>query len=164
MQIEYSLLQRTPERDLLPMARALDIGVTAWAPIAGGALTGKYNNPSTEKGRLSPQSARLNKRNRAIAAVVQNVANEIGKTPAQVALNWVRQQTGTIIPIIGAKREEQLRENLEFLAFTLTEEQLNRLHQASKIELGFPHDFLASEPVLGAIHDQTLAKIDQRKK
>jgi aryl-alcohol dehydrogenase-like predicted oxidoreductase len=87
LQIEYSLLQRTPERDLLPMARALDIGVTAWAPIAGGALTGKYNNPSTEKGRLSPQSARLNKRNRAIAAVVQNVANEIGKTPAQVALN-----------------------------------------------------------------------------
>ncbi|MDQ1147809.1 aryl-alcohol dehydrogenase-like predicted oxidoreductase [Bacillus sp. SORGH_AS 510] len=162
LQVEYNLLQRTPERDLLPMARSLDIGVTAWAPIAGGALTGKYNNPSAEKGRLSPQSARLNERNRAISAVVDEVAEELNVSPAQVALNWVRQQSGTVIPLIGAKREEQMKDNLESLTFQLSTEHLSRLNEASKIELGFPHDFLASEPVLNAIHGKTYGKIEKR--
>jgi aryl-alcohol dehydrogenase-like predicted oxidoreductase len=162
LQVEYNLLQRTPERDLLPMARALDIGVTAWAPMAGGALTGKYNNPSDVNGRLSPQSARLNERNRAIAAVVEEVAKELNVSPAQVALNWVRQQSGTVIPLIGAKREEQMRDNLGSLSFRLSDEHLSQLSDASKIELGFPHDFLASEPVLNAIHGKTYGNIEKR--
>ncbi|MGG3562409.1 aldo/keto reductase [Neobacillus rhizosphaerae] len=162
LQVEYNLLQRTTERDLLPMARALDIGVTAWAPMAGGALTGKYKNPSAENGRLSPQSARLNERNRAIAAVVEEVANGLNVSPAQVALNWVRQQSGTVIPLIGAKREEQMKDNLGSLTFQLSDEHLSQLSEASKIELGFPHDFLASEPVLNAIHGKTYEKIEKK--
>lgn len=163
LQVEYNLLQRTPERDLLPMARSLDLGVTAWAPMAGGALTGKYNNPSAEKGRLSPQSARLNEHNRAIAAVVEEIAKELETSPAQVALNWVRQQSGTIIPLIGAKRESQMKDNLGSLKFMLSETHMNLLNKASKIELGFPHDFLASEPVLKAIHGSTYGKIEKRQ-
>lgn len=163
LQVEYNLLQRTPERDLLPMARSLDLGVTAWAPMAGGALTGKYNNPSAEKGRLSPQSARLNEHNRAIAAVVEEIAKELETSPAQVALNWVRQQSGTIIPLIGAKRESQMKDNLGSLKFMLSETHMNLLNEASKIELGFPHDFLASEPVLKAIHGSTYGKIEKRQ-
>jgi aryl-alcohol dehydrogenase-like predicted oxidoreductase len=162
LQVEYNLLQRTPERELLPMARALDIGVTAWAPMAGGALTGKYSNPSSEKGRLSPQSARLNERNRAIAAVVEEIAKELAVSPAQVAINWVRQQAGTVIPLIGAKREEQMKDNLGSLAFCLSETHLTQLNEASKIELGFPHDFLASESVLNAIHGKTFEKIEKK--
>jgi aryl-alcohol dehydrogenase-like predicted oxidoreductase len=162
LQVEYNLLQRTPERDLLPMARSLDIGVTAWAPMAGGALTGKYNNPSGEQGRLSPQSARLNERNRAIASVVEEIAREIEVSPAQVALNWVRQQSGTVIPLIGAKRQEQMKDNLGSLQFMLSDTHLHALNEASKIELGFPHDFLASEPVLNAIHGKTYQKIENR--
>lgn len=163
LQVEYNLLQRTPERDLLPMARSLDLGVTAWAPMAGGALTGKYNKPSAEKGRLSPQSARLNEHNRAIATVVEEIAKELEASPAQVALNWVRQQSGTIIPLIGAKREDQMKDNLGSLKFKLSDTHLNLLNAASKIELGFPHDFLASEPVLKAIHGSTFGKIEKRK-
>ncbi|MDR7235882.1 aryl-alcohol dehydrogenase-like predicted oxidoreductase [Neobacillus drentensis] len=162
LQVEYNLLQRTPERDLLPMARALDIGVTAWAPMAGGALTGKYSNPSAENGRLSPQSARLNERNRAIAAVVEEIAKELSVSPAQVAINWVRQQAGTVIPLIGAKREEQMKDNLGSLAFRLSESHLTQLNEASKIDLGFPHDFLASESVLSAIHGKTFEKIEKK--
>ncbi|WP_257985118.1 aldo/keto reductase [Bacillus sp. T33-2] len=162
LQVEYNLLQRTPERDLLPMARALDIGVTAWAPMAGGALTGKYSNPSAEKGRLSPQSARLNERNRGIGAVVEEIAKELAVLPAQVAINWVRQQAGTVIPLIGAKREGQMKDNLGSLAFRLSETHLTQLNEASKIDLGFPHDFLASESVLNAIHGTTFEKIEKK--
>ena len=162
LQTEYNLLQRTPERDLLPMARALDIGVTAWAPLAGGALTGKYNKPSAEKGRISPQSARLNEHNRAIVAVVEEIAKDLAVSPGQVAINWVRQQPGNVIPLIGAKREEQMKDNLGSLAFGLTEAHLNQLNEASKIDLGFPHDFLASEAVIKAIHGKTFEKIERK--
>jgi aryl-alcohol dehydrogenase-like predicted oxidoreductase len=144
------------------MARALDIGVTAWAPMAGGALTGKYNTPAGDKGRLSAQSARLNVRNRAIASVVEEIAKDLEVSPAQVALNWVRQHSGTVIPLVGAKREKQMIDNLGSLTFHLSKEHLTQLNEASKIELGFPHDFLVSEPVLNAIHGNTFGKIEKK--
>jgi aryl-alcohol dehydrogenase-like predicted oxidoreductase len=168
LQIEYSLLQRTPERDLLPMARALDIGVTAWGPMAGGALTGKYSNQlesaNLEPKRLSPNSARLNAKNTEIAQMVVEIAKEISKSPAQVALNWVRQQSGVIIPIVGARKESQLKDNLASLDFILDDNHLNKLHEVSKIELGFPHDFLSSEPVLNVLHGETRLLIDNHRK
>lgn len=165
LQVEYNLMQRAPERDLLPMARTLDIGVTAWAPMAGGALTGKYLNEQTknEVQRLAPESKRLNDVNSKIALEVVKIADEIERTPAQVALNWVRQQSGVIIPLIGARKESQMRENLGALEFTLTPEHLNRLEQVSQIELGFPHDFLASEPVKNALYGTTFSKIDNHR-
>ena len=154
LQIEYSLVERTSERELLPMARELDLAVTAWSPLAGGLLTGKYshrNNADTEEKRLEhPMMAPLvdiNERQRAIAAAVVKIAEAIGKTPAQVALNWLRQQAGVVIPIIGARRSSQLRDNLACLEFTLEKEHLKQLNDVSQIELGFPHDFFTNELV-----------------
>jgi aryl-alcohol dehydrogenase-like predicted oxidoreductase len=167
LQVEYSLMQRAPERDLLPMAHTLDIGVTAWAPMAGGALTGKYRNEAGAEEsakRLSPNSARLKDNNRVIAEAVCEIAHEIGRSPSQVALNWVRQQNGIIIPLIGARKESQMKENLQSLEFTLDPEHLDRLHEVSKIELGFPHEFLKSEPVLNALYGKTYSKIDNHRK
>lgn len=165
LQVEYNLLQRAPERDLLPMAQAFDIGVTAWAPIAGGALTGKYLDAQTkdEMKRLAPESKRLNDVNSNIAMEVVKIANEIERTPAQVALNWVRQQSGVIIPLIGARKESQMIDNLGAVEFTLSSEHLHRLDQVSKIELGFPHEFLASDPVRNALFGTTFSKIDNHR-
>ena len=158
IQIMYSLIERTPERELLPMARALDIGVTAWSPLGAGVLSGKYNkqvDSNDDKGKQqnrldvgNPMTAIfLNERNLSIAKEVQEIAREIDRTPSQVALNWIRQQNkqnkGVIIPIIGAKTEAQITDNLGCLGFELTPDQLKRLDEKSKIQLGFPHDFLS---------------------
>ncbi|WP_413303922.1 aldo/keto reductase [Bacillus sp. 1P10SD] len=164
LQVEYNLMQRAPERDLLPMARAFDIGVTAWAPMAGGALTGKYRNNNTDLKRLSPNSARLKDKNILIAESVVEIANEIGRSPAQVAINWVRQQSGVMIPLVGARKESQMKDNLESIQFKLEPEHLERLNEVSKIELGFPHEFLASEPVLNALHGETFSSIDNHRR
>jgi aryl-alcohol dehydrogenase-like predicted oxidoreductase len=183
LQIEYSLLQRTAERDLLPMANALDIGVAAWSPLAGGFLTGKYYNKKNEtqvhqkqeqnaleKGRLIVISSRsgdpvnviFKDKDMIIIEEVNKIANEIGCTPAQIALNWIRQQQkgrNRIIPIVGARNAYQIKQNLECLNFQLTKEQLKRLNDISKIELGFPHDFLDSEIIRDIIYGGTFASI-----
>lgn len=154
LQIEYSLIERTCERELLPMARELDLGVTAWSPLAGGLLTGKYSDGSEgsrEEKRLEhPMMAPLvdiNDRKRAICAAVVEVAAAIGKTSAQVALNWLCRQPGVMIPIIGARRLSQLKDNLGSIEFTLDNENLKELEAVSRIEMGFPHDFFANEMV-----------------
>ena len=164
LQAQYGLIERTTERDLLPMARALDIGVLAWSPLGGGVLTGKYSRdrqdstPGTT--RLSEGSASLSERNLSIAAEVQEIAKEVGRSPSQVALNWVRQQNGTVIPVVGARRVSQVRDNLSCLDFELTEDQLRRLHEVSKIELGFPHDFLGSASIKDLVFGDTYPSLD----
>ncbi len=147
LQVEYSLRQRTPERDLLPMASAMGLGVTGWSPLGGGVLTGKYNLESPSSGRLSsPDSlTQIVQRDLDIAAVVLRIAKEIGRSPAEVALNWVWEQG--VIPIIGARKLEQLQDNLDCLNFSLSPEQRLQLNQVSEVSLGFPHDFLNSAMV-----------------
>jgi len=148
LQIEYSLIQRTPERDLIPMANAFGMTVTPWAALAGGALTGKYlNKKSDEPHRVPEGSKRLNERSTEIAKEVVRVAEELGVTPGQVALNWVRQQKGSFIPIVGARTEAQIKDSLDCLNFTLPEKMMQRLNEVSKIDLGFPHEFL-KEPLM----------------
>jgi aryl-alcohol dehydrogenase-like predicted oxidoreductase len=159
VQAEYSLTQRTPERDIIPMCNATNVAVTAWAPLAGGALTGKYLNTTDASLRLKPESTRLNDRNTAIAKDVVSIANEIGCSAGNVALNWIRKQKGTVIPIVGARKEEQIKDNLNCLNFDLTGEQMNRLNETSKIELGFPHDFLTSDIVKEVVFGGTKDKI-----
>jgi aryl-alcohol dehydrogenase-like predicted oxidoreductase len=167
LQIPYSLIERTPERDLLPMAKALDIAVTAWAPLGSGMLTGKY-----EAGKERPKEARLqeggwwgglvSERNLRIAAEVKKIAVEIDRTASQVALAWVRQQKqGVIIPIVGTKKLSQMKDNLGSLDVTLTAEHLARLDEVSKIELGFPLDFLAMARPM--IYGSTLPLIDDHR-
>ncbi len=141
LQIRYSLLDRSVERELLPMAKALDLSVTPWDTLGSGILTGKYNRDKTTKGRAALRG-QIRDRDLAIAEEVINVADEIGRTPAQVALNWVRQGLGVIVPLVGAKTREQLDDNLGCLEFELESAQIERLNEVSHIELGFPHDFL----------------------
>ncbi len=163
LQIKYSLLERTVERELLPMARKLDMAVTPWAVLGGGILSGKYNKNKDEEGRAKIYKS-INDDNLRIAAEVIKVAEEIGKTPSQVSLNWVRQQPGVIVPIIGAKTEKQLKDNLECLNFILSEEHLNQLSEASKIDMGFPHEFLTSETIADIVYGGTQDKIDNHHK
>jgi aryl-alcohol dehydrogenase-like predicted oxidoreductase len=196
LQIEYSLIQRTPERELLPMARALDIGVTAWSPLGNGLLTGKYNKNIDQlpqqrqqqdrslssstvaegKSRLnmfrsmSPDlvNALLNETNLLIAEEVSKISKEIGRSPAQVALNWIRRQMlprqSKIIPIIGSRRESQIKDNLACLEYELSNELIQRLNEISKIELGFPHDFLNSEMIKEIIYGGTYSSIHNHRK
>jgi aryl-alcohol dehydrogenase-like predicted oxidoreductase len=145
------------------MAKAFDLGVTAWAPLGGGVLSGKYTGgrPADSK-RVEVSGERISERNRSIVETVESIAQEIGRTPAQVALNWIRQQEGAPIPIIGARTQEQIKDNLNCLAFSLTPEQIDALTKASTIDLGFPHDFLALDQVNHSVHGQFAGTIAKR--
>lgn len=145
LQIEYSLLQRAPERDLLPMAKHFGMTVMPWAPLAGGALTGKYLRG--ERGRLKEGSNRLNERSERITKEVIAVAKELGVQPSQVALKWTMQKDFQSIPIAGATRLDQLEDNLKAVEVILPAEAIERLNKVSTIELGFPHDFFNEEAV-----------------
>lgn len=162
LQVQYSLVERAVERELLPMARAHDIAIVPWGVIGAGVLSGKYTSGAKE-GRLSVDSWRegfLTDRNMAIAREVQTIADAIGRSPTQVATNWVRQQPGVVIPIVGATKEAQLRDTIAGLDFALDDAQLARLDAVSTIELGYPHDFLADPFSLELIHGAHAAEID----
>jgi aryl-alcohol dehydrogenase-like predicted oxidoreductase len=168
LQIEYSLIERTIERELLPMARAFGMAVTPWGTIGGGVLTGKYSKISqresaTHRYKPDDQSIRLSDHNLAIADEVVKIAEEIGCTPAHVAVNWVRQQPGLIIPIVGVRTDAQLKENLKCLNFPLSDEQLKRLDEISKIDLGFPHEFLSRDNIRNLIYAFQYEAIDKRR-
>lgn len=165
LQVEYSLIQRTPERDLLPMAKAFDLAVTPWSPLAGGVLTGKYNkrNGNSEQGRIETTGGNISERQLAIADVVSQVAQEIGRTPSQVAIAWLRAQSGVVIPILGARKESQIKDNLACLDISLSPEHLQRLNEVSQIELGFPHDFLQNDVIRGRLYGGTFSAIDNHR-
>jgi aryl-alcohol dehydrogenase-like predicted oxidoreductase len=170
IQIEYSLIQRTVERELLPMARALDLAVTAWGPIGGGVLSGKYNADASPgqkaaPGRMrdTPAAARLAERNLRIAGVVREVAKETGHTPSQIAVNWVRHQQGKVIPIVGARTLAQIEDTLGAVAFELAPAQMSRLDEASRIELGFPHEFLEQPNIRDLVYGGTWDQILDRR-
>ncbi|RCJ36966.1 aldo/keto reductase [Nostoc minutum NIES-26] len=167
LQIEYNLIQRTPERDLLPLAKAFDLAVTPWSPLAGGVLTGKYNKPlqaGEEQGRMANFPAgSISERSLAIADVVSQVASETGHTASQIALAWLHAQSGIIIPIIGARKLTQFQDNLASLDVTLSAEHLQRLNEVSQIELGFPHDFLQSDIIRDRLFGGTYSTIDNHR-
>lgn len=156
LQIEFSLLQRTVERELLPMAKALGLSVTPWGAIGGGALSGKYLKG--EKGRVPANSARRSDANTIIVEQVVKIADELGVLPAQLALNWVRQHDKNIIPIIGARRAEQLKESLGCLNFTIPDKEMQQLNEVSKIELGFPQSFYvyANDIIFGGTQNKII--------
>jgi aryl-alcohol dehydrogenase-like predicted oxidoreductase len=145
LQVEYSLIQRTPERELIPMAKHFGMTVTPWAPLGGGALTGKYLRG--EQGRIKPESKRLDERSTNITKAVVAIANELGVSASNVALQWTMSQGFSCIPIVGATKVDQLADNLKTIDVTLTKEHLQKLNEASAIELGFPGDFFKEEGV-----------------
>lgn len=148
LQIQYSLVERAAERELLPMARGLGIAINPWGALGSGILSGKYNQGGS--GRMGSESD-IEPRKLEIAKAVGKVAGEIGATSSQVALSWVRQQPGVVIPLLGARTVAQIDDNLKCLDCTLTPAQISELSAASQIDLGFPHDFLASEMARGLV-------------
>lgn len=151
LQIEYSLVQRTVEAELLPMAKAYGMTITPWAPLAGGALTGKYLKG--EKGRLPASSNRLGDRATLIAKKVVEVAEQLGVTPGQLAINWTRQHKGqSVIPIVGATKVSQIEDVLGCLKFEIPAAAIKQLNAVSEIELPFPQKFLNEPGVLDVLY------------
>jgi aryl-alcohol dehydrogenase-like predicted oxidoreductase len=159
-------------------ARNTDKGEAAARQLAEEGLTATY--PGAEAFVLStkytlmtrrgdPNAAgnhrknMVDERNLRIAQAVSAIADEVGRSPAQVALNWVRQQSGVVIPIVGSRKLAQIQDNLACVEFTLTDEQMRQLDEVSKIELGFPHDFLASDEIKAIVFAGTFDQIDRRK-
>jgi aryl-alcohol dehydrogenase-like predicted oxidoreductase len=150
MQAEYNLIDRSAERDLIPMCRDQGIAVLPWSPLANGLLTGKYGRADigtpdpaemqqgTRKAGLQASGA-LNEHNLRIVDRLAEVAAELDASPSQVALAWVLQQPGRPLPIIGARTVEQLKDNLGCLEITLNDAQLARLDEVSAIAPGFPN-------------------------
>lgn len=153
LQIPYNLVERTVERELIPMAREMGLGVIPWSPLASGVLTGKYSRADLDigDGTASPAGTRknvaaangmLHERGLDIAEAVRAVATEMDESPARVAIAWTLLNPAVTAPIVGARTVAQLEDNLAALDVSFTEEQRARLDRASAIEPGFPHDFL----------------------
>jgi aryl-alcohol dehydrogenase-like predicted oxidoreductase len=165
LQIEYSLVERTVERELIPMAKAFNLGLVAWSPLAGGLLSGKYHSGSEKDARYTTDMGKSFRRTGEgpdrVVATLKKVSEQVGRSPAQVALAWLQHRDIPVIPIIGARRIPQLQDNLASLELKLSAEQLSALNDASAIEMGFPHDFFAKEMVrtfaYGGLRDKILA-------
>lgn len=163
LQLQYSLVERNIEREHLPLARSTDIALTAWGILGAGILSGKYNQDSSAQGRAARSAADVPTWKLKIAQEVIDIAQSLGRTPSQVAINWVRQQPGVIIPILGAKLVDQALDNLGCLDFSLSPEHLARLDAVSKIDYGFPYSFLASENVRDLVYAGTYPQIDNHR-
>lgn len=164
LQTEYSLVERTPERDLLPMARSLDLAVTPWGILGSGVLTGKYDQDGSEVTGRASEGRGKDPAMLSISREVSAVAREIGCTATQVAIAWIRHQPGVIIPLLGSRTVEQLKDNLKGLELTLDEEHLQRLDDATRIDLGFPHSFLAKDFIRNLTHGGTYHLIDSHRR
>jgi aryl-alcohol dehydrogenase-like predicted oxidoreductase len=147
LQLEYSLVERNIEREHVPAAIELGMAVTPWSPLAGGFLTGKYTRAGEGAGRLVESRGkggmwdRFTERNWRILDVLVAVAGELGKSPAQVAINWVTKRPGVVSTIIGATRLEQLDDNLAALDFDIPPALAARLEEAGRPEKIFPYSF-----------------------
>ena len=142
LQLQYNLILRDAERDLLPMAQNFDLAVTVWGALAFGLLTGKFNNPDAKSAGDSrirqvgheptpslagmDMNRLMNPRNLTIAKEVSRLAAELGRSPAQVALGWIRDSAPSMIPIIGARTVPQLKDNLACIDVRFSDEQRKR--------------------------------------
>lgn len=157
IQAEYSLLNRTAERELLPMAEALGLGAALWSPLGGGLLTGKYRR--TKVGWVSDEDRRHPRndtdRIAAVVTAVRSVAEEVGVKPARISLAWLRARAvhahTALVPVLGPRSVEQLDDCLAAWELTLDEEQVRRLDEASAVEAGTPHEItgLVQDILLG---------------
>ena len=165
IQIHYNLVERTSEADMIPMANYHGITPLAWSPLAGGVLAGKYSKEDLQEdqddgngsGRkqMSQSMGQLTEHSIEIAEVVKEIAQEIGRSPSQVALNWLVQQPGGTIPIVGARKLSHVEDNLQAVDFTLTAEHLERLNQVSSFNLPFPHNFLTPQLIDSVVDGET---------
>ncbi len=156
LQIEYSLLERTVERELIPMAKDQQMTVLAWSPLRNGILTGKYLPENVKQSEAD--GARMHSEmmkafgsgadsTHDLVREIMAIGKEIGVSAAQVALPWLRYRPVPVIPIIGARKLAQLEDNIASLSVSLSSEQLTRLDHATAVPMGFPHDFLSTDGV-----------------
>jgi len=138
LQVEYSLLERTPEGELLPMAAERGIGVLPWGPLRGGLLSGKFSRRRGEPADSRRSWVRATEADYVVLDVLDEVASEVGAEPAAVALAWVQGRTPVTSTLIGARRPDQLKANLDAIGLELTADQIGRLDQASTPRLNFP--------------------------
>jgi len=143
LQVEYSLLRRDAERELLPMAEAFGLGVMGYSPLASGLLTGKYR--AGETGRVTDFKAGVfhedTGQNAAVIAATLAVADEVGASPSQVAIAWAMAKD--VFPVVGPRTPTQLRDNLAAAALELDADHLHRLDEVSAVATGYPHELLA---------------------
>jgi len=150
LQIEYSLIERTVEGELVPMARELGLGITPWSPLRGGVLSGKYtreNAAAARPDRGDRVTAFLTERNLSIIDELIKIGKEAGATPAAVALAWVQSRPGVASTIVGARRLDQLDQNLAAAGVALTPAQLAALDKVSQPSLNFPAPFFKMIPM-----------------
>ncbi|MCA2218338.1 aldo/keto reductase [Jidongwangia harbinensis] len=167
LQLEYNLIERTGERDLIPMAREMGLGVVPYSPLAGGLLAGAYRRADvagvtpgdgTRKGFNFAALGTVTERNLDIADILKEVAAELGCTPAQAGLAWLLRNPDVTAPIIGARTPAQLEDNLAALTVDLTAAQLARLEEVSAIDPGHPHALLAGDHIRNVMRgDLTMA-------
>lgn len=147
LQIEYSLLERTVEGELVPMAREMGLGITPWSPLKSGVLSGKYTRDrhgKQEAGRGAWATNALGERAYDLIEELVRLAKELGTTPSRVAIAWVQNRPGVTSTIIGARTLAQLEDNLAAVDVALMPQHIAKLDALSKPKLNFPADFLAN--------------------
>lgn len=158
LQVEYSLVERTVEREHVPAARALGMGVVPWSPLAGGFLGGRYSRdapPQDAGGRLSVANpfgdSKFTDRNFDVLDVLRSVADELARPPGQVALAWLAGRPGVGTVLVGARTQEQLASNVASLDVELSAEQVRRLDEVSAPESAFPYPILEPDLLQAAV-------------
>lgn len=169
LQLHYNLTERNVERELVPCAQALGMAITAWSPLAGGLLSGKYSANAEERksqpGRLTETgwgNLFLNDRNLAIAAVVQRVAQRLGRPASHVALAWLASRPGNVIPVLGSRKDAQLRELLASADLQLDDVSIAELNEAGRLDRGYPGGFLDNDRSRQMVHGTRIGDLDRR--
>ncbi len=154
----YNLLDRSLEWEIVELCQNEGVGIIPWSPLRGGWLSGKYHrnmNPddlpedfrlaqATKEGWTEKWDSYNNERTWNVIDVLLEVAKELDKSPAQVALNWVKDQPGVTAPIIGARNQTQLKDNLGSVDWTLSTEHRTRLTEVSAMSGPYPYDFVGN--------------------
>jgi len=162
LQIEYNLIERTGERELIPMANEMGLAVIPFAPLANGLLSGKYTEEDFLDKRASAglhgsrrnaiaAKGKFTERNWRIVAEVKRVAIEVQKSPAQVALAWLLSRSTVTSVLLGASKLKQLENNLDSLNTVLSPDQIKQLDAITRVEMGFPHEHLENPVIKQAI-------------
>jgi aryl-alcohol dehydrogenase-like predicted oxidoreductase len=142
LQAPYNVLQRDIERDLLPMAESTGMTLAAWSPLAGGILSGKFTTPGGPEPGTRISAAAITAHQLEVATAVRDIAGDLGATPSQVAIAWTQGRSKAVHPIIGARRLDQLLDNLGATEVDLPAEAMARLDAAAEPDLGFPATFI----------------------
>ena len=163
IQVEYNLARRDADREFLPMAERLGFGILAWAPLAGGLLTGKYLDGG-EKGRVSADKGHYtiyqDERSTKVARAVVDCAKELGVAPGALAIAWTMARSPLIIPIVGSRNADQFTKSLEALDIVIPDAMMSKLEEATATPLGFPLDFLRENQ--GRMFKDMYAELDPR--